>query len=205
MTPNAPVDRVPYGKVKGTLVDRFGVWLSKRAIDRTLPNRPGLRAVEFGCGYHAKHLRRLHPRLSEAVAVDFTLSEELDQLSGFKRIEMPIEAALPTLPRDHFDVVLLISVLEHLKSPEAALSGIHQILAPGGLLLVNVPTWRGKYFLEYSAFRLGLSPREEIDDHKMYYDPRDLWPLLVKAGFRPSHLQLRTHKFGLNLFARATK
>ncbi|PYI71527.1 MAG: hypothetical protein DMF08_08255 [Verrucomicrobia bacterium] len=45
----------------------------------------------------------------------------------------------------------------------------------------------------------------EIDDHKMYYDKRDLWPMLVRAGFKPSQIRLRYHKFGLNLFAAATK
>ena len=51
-----------------------------------------------------------------------------------------------------------------------------------------------------SAFRLGTSPALEMDDHKMYYDARDLWPLLVRAGFKPSGIQLSYHKFGLNLF-----
>jgi hypothetical protein len=99
----------------------------------------------------------------------------------------------------------LISVLEHLRAPGAVLGSVFQLLRPGGVLLVNVPTWRGKALLEFSAFRLGLSPRIEMDDHKMYYDKRDLWPLLVRAGFRPSQIALRYHKFGLNLFASATR
>jgi hypothetical protein len=73
------------------------------------------------------------------------------------------------------------------------------------VLLVNVPTWRGKFFLEFSAFRLGTSPALEMDDHKMYYDRRDLWPLLVRAGFKPSGIRLSYHKFGLNLFGTAQK
>ena len=40
-----------------------------------------------------------------------------------------------------------------------------------------------------------------MEDHKMYYDPRDLWPLLVRAGFRPSHIRVFRHKFRLNTFA----
>ena len=40
-----------------------------------------------------------------------------------------------------------------------------------------------------------------MDDHKRYYDPRDLWPLLVDAGFRPSGIKCYRHKFGLNTFA----
>jgi hypothetical protein len=85
------------------------------------------------------------------------------------------------------------------------IAAIYSILKPGGVLLINVPTWRGKFFLEFSAFRLGLSPKMEIDDHKMYYDKKDLWPLLVQAGFKPSQLQLSYHKFGLNLFAKTIK
>lgn len=204
-TANPEKTRVPYGQVSQTWVDRFGVWLSSRAIDRTISSRRGLRVVEFGSGFHARHLRRLQPHLTEGVAVDFALSPELTQFPGFKTMEMTIEAALPQLPENHFDLILLISVLEHLAHPLEALSAMARLLAPGGTLLVNVPTWRGKFFLELAAFRLGVSPKDEMDDHKMYYDPRDLWPLLVRAGFRPSQISLRRHKFGLNLFARATK
>jgi len=43
--------------------------------------------------------------------------------------------------------------------------------------------------------------RDEMDDHKMYYDPRDLWPLLVEAGFLPHAIRIFRHKVGLNTFA----
>ena len=86
------------------------------------------------------------------------------------------------------------------------MAGIRRrLLRPGGLLLVIVPTWRGKWFLEFSAFRLGTSPACEMDDHKAYYEKRDLWPLLVKAGFSPGSLKLKYHKFGLNLIAACVK
>jgi hypothetical protein len=35
----------------------------------------------------------------------------------------------------------------------------------------------------------------------MYYDVRDLWPVLVRAGFRPSQIRCLSHKLGLNTFA----
>ena len=40
-----------------------------------------------------------------------------------------------------------------------------------------------------------------MDDHKAYYDVKDFWPLLVRAGFRPSNIDCFPHKFGLNTFA----
>ena len=194
-----------YGQHGVTWVDRFGVWLSQRAIRRELPAGNGLRVLELGCGYRATQLMALRDRTQEATGVDFSIAPELRTVPGMVFHEGPIEDTLPKLAAGAFDVVLLISVLEHLREPLAALESAHRLLRPGGVLLVNVPTWRGKFFLEFSAFRLGLSPKVEMDDHKMYYDRRDLWPLLVRAGFRPSMIQLSYHKFGLNLFAAAKK
>jgi SAM-dependent methyltransferase len=194
-----------YGQHRApTWVDRFGVWLSQRAIRRWLPAGK-ITVVELGCGFRATQLVALGDRIARAVAVDFAIAPEVKALPNFTCHEGPIEDTLPTLERGVFDAVLLISVLEHLRDAPAALAAAHSLLKPGGVLLINVPTWRGKWFLEFSAFRLGLSPATEMDDHKMYYDKRDLWPLLVSAGFRPSGINLRYHKFGLNLFASATK
>ena len=122
-------------------------------------------------------------------------------LEKFTFHEGTIEETLLTLTAERFDAVLLISVLEHLSDPLLVLKAVRDLLKPSGVLLINVPTWRGKAFLEFFAFRLGLSPKVEMDDHKMYYDKRDLWPLLVRAGFKPSLIKLRYHKFSLNLFA----
>jgi len=190
-----------YGQQRLTWVDRFGVWLSQRAIRRSLPQRSDLEILELGCGYRAVQLLALRDRLKHGTGVDFRIAPELRGAEAYTFHEGAIEETLPRLALGSFDAVLLISVLEHLREPLAALVAVRGLLRPGGVLLINVPTWRGKSFLEFSAFRLGLSPKVEMDDHKMYYDKRDLWPLLVRAGFRPSEIRLRYHKFWLNLFA----
>jgi SAM-dependent methyltransferase len=137
--------------------------------------------------------------------VDFQIAPELKTREKFEFHQGTIEEILPKLESETFDVVMLISVLEHLMEPQFVLESAWRLLKPSGLLLVNVPTWVGKWFLELSAFRLGLSPKVEIDDHKMYYGKRDLWPMLVHAGFKPSQIRMHYHKFGLNLFAVATR
>jgi SAM-dependent methyltransferase len=194
-----------YGQSRLTWIDHLGVWLSRRAVLRQLPQKSNLTVLDLGCGYRAALLQSLLPYLRQGVGVDVAVAREVRAESRLSFHEGAIESVLPRLDADRFDLVLFISVLEHLPDPLAALNECRRVLRPGGVLLVNVPTWRGKFFLEFSAFRLGTSPAEEMDDHKMYYDRRDLWPLLVRAGFRPSGIRLKYHKFGLNLFGVARK
>jgi SAM-dependent methyltransferase len=194
-----------YGQRGLTLTDRAGVWLSQRVIRRYLPSRDDLEVLELGCGYRATQLIALKPKLKRGIGVDFQIAPELHMLEKFTFYQATIEEILPKLESETLDVVMLISVLEHLVEPQFVVQSAWRLLRPSGLLLVNVPTWVGKRFLELSAFRLGFSPKVEIDDHKMYYGKRDLWPMLVRSGFKPSQIQLRYHKFGLNLFAAAKK
>jgi SAM-dependent methyltransferase len=194
-----------YGQHGLTVADRLGVWLSQRAIRRHLSAQSNLEVLELGCGYRAAQLLALEPRLKRGVGVDFQIAPELRTREKFEFYEGSIEEILPKLTTESFDVVMLISVLEHLTQPGFILQSAWRLLKPSGLLLVNVPTWSGKRLLELSAFRLGFSPKVEIDDHKMYYGKRDLWPMLVRSGFKPSKIRLKYHKFGLNLFAAAKK
>jgi hypothetical protein len=122
------------------------------------------RATSFG--------EALLGRTAHLTLVDISLACDLKCDTRITAIEGPLPASLHNLVDRFLDVILCVSVLEHLWEP-----------------------------LEFSAFRLGLSAAEEMDDQKMYYDPRDMWPLLVRAGFRPSRIRCFSHEFGLNTFA----
>ena len=184
-----------------TIIDRFGVWLSARQIRRYTGSMAGKRIGDFGCGYHAAFVRTVLPQLERAVLVDSALAADLKRLPKVTAIEGTLPAVLEPVPSASLDIVLCVSVLEHLWDPLSVLRHCLRIVRPEGMCLFNVPSWRGKRFLEYSAFRLGLSPKEEMDDHKTYYDVKDFWPLLVRAGFLPSRIHCFSHKFGLNTFA----
>ncbi|HZL18433.1 MAG TPA: methyltransferase domain-containing protein [Polyangia bacterium] len=186
---------------RGTLVDRFGVWLSSRQIRRFVPKFAGKRIGDFGCGFKASFVRTVLHEVESAILIDVALADDLKGASRVQTIEGPLPDALEALPPASLDVVMIVSVLEHVTRPQLLLSEARRLLAPGGIALINVPSWRGKKYLELAAFRLGLSPACEMDDHKMYYDLPDLWPLLVAAGFRPSKIKCFSHKFGLNTFA----
>jgi SAM-dependent methyltransferase len=190
-----------YGVEGLTFVDRFGVFLSRRPIRKVVGQYASPDVLDIGCGFQATQLRDLAPLIGSGTGIDSRISDEAKAVPNLKFIEGGAEKALPTIPPASFDVVMMISVLEHLWEPLDALHQCRRLLRPDGTLLLNVPNWLGKEFLELSAFRLRLSTPEGVEDHKAYYDKRDLWPLLVKSGFKPSQIRMKYHKLGLNLLA----
>jgi SAM-dependent methyltransferase len=190
-----------YGQHRdATPVDRFGVWLSGVAVRRHAQFEAA-RFGDFGCGFDASFARTQLAVAHSAVLVDIALSPDLKAHPKVTAIEGSLPAVLAGVSSGSLDVSLCLSVLEHLWEPDETLAELRRLTRAGGVVLLNVPSWRGKRFLEFAAFRLGVSPAEEMDDHKRYYDPRDLWPVLVRAGFRPSGIRCFTHKGGLNTFA----
>ena len=188
-----------------SFVDR----LRTRLVEREILKRLRARALS-GCWILAADTtpRTCKPSgiaLAEGVGVEFRVSEESRSHPLLRFLDSSVEEALPELAAETFDVVLCISLLEHLWDPVQALSHCHRVLKPGGRLLVNVPTWYAKPVLEMSAFKFGTSPAVDMDEHKMYYSKRDLWPLLVRAGFKPCRIRLEYRKLRMILFATAIK
>ena len=184
-----------------TAVDRLGVWLSARRLRHEAGGFAHKAVGDFGCGYDATFLRSVLDEIEHGVLVDVALAPDLIADDRVTAVEGALPGALSVIPDDSLDVVMCVSVLEHLEEPLDALREFRRVVRPGGVVLVNVPSWLGKRMLELSAFRFGLSAPDSIDDHKWYFDPRDLWPLLVRAGFRPRDIRCFRHKFGLNTFA----
>jgi SAM-dependent methyltransferase len=184
-----------------TAADRLGAWLSARRMHRASGGFDGKRVADVGCGYHATFARTLLPTVAALVLVDVALAPDLRAQPKVQPIEGRLPEALADIPSGSLEVVMCNSVIEHLWTPQETIAELARITAVNGVLLINVPSWRGKWFLELAAFRLGVSPPDEMNDHKTYFDPRDLWPLLRRAGFSPDGIRCFRHKFGLNTFA----
>lgn len=187
-----------------TLLDRLNTWVSGLAVRRHA-DLDGARYADFGCGYEARFARSVMHRVESALLVDIALSPAVAELPKVTPLEGRLEDVLADLPSDSLDVITCLSVLEHLWRPQEAIDECFRILAPGGMLLINVPSWVGKAVLEPMAFRVGILPKEEMDDHKHYFHTRDLWPMIVDAGFRPRDIRCRPYKLATCTFATATK
>lgn len=79
-----------------------------------------------------------------------------------------------------FDAITLVSIIEHLDDPAGMVRKCHDLLKPGGVLLLKTPNFMCmNRFIRRSGWP-GLRP----PDHLVYFSPRNLQLLLEKAGFR---------------------
>lgn len=184
-----------------TMLDRLGTALSRRSVMRHLGDTGGLTLADVGSGYHARLGASLASRCKTVHVFDVSLSPALETIPNVVMHIGDASESLKHLPDESIDTILCISVLEHVENDREMLRLFFRKLAPGGTLVVNVPSWFGKLALEFAAFKLKMSPATEMDDHKRYYDPPDLWPLLVSAGFPPHAIKCHRHKFRLNTLA----
>src|SRR5262245_1996371 len=124
-----------------TVIDRFGVWLSSRQIRRSVRDFSGLRVADVGCGYGATIARTLLDRVDSLLLTDIALDPALAAHPRVTAIEGWLPDALAGVADESQDVVISNSVIEHLWEPLATLEQMERILAPGGWLLLNVPSW----------------------------------------------------------------
>jgi len=97
---------------------------------------------------------------------------------------MPSVKAFFTCPvheiEQSFDIITMEHVLEHIKDPVAFLKEIHPVLAPGGVIIIQVPD-------------CGVNPYMLlVADHSSHFDADTLQQVFEQAGFKvlvkPSNL-----------------
>lgn len=190
-----------FGELHGlSLTDRFGRYLSTRKAQSVFSKQSIRIAADIGCGYEADIGRRLFSKAEVLYLVDISVKQ-----NGVANNERIHQGHLPDVLKEledaSLDAILMNNVLEHLTDIDGTLKSLYRLMKHNGVLFINVPTWRGKWFLEQAAFKLDIAPRDEMNDHKLYFDLQNLWPKLVGAGFRPDAIKCKTHKFGTNLYA----
>ncbi|MBA2114618.1 class I SAM-dependent methyltransferase [Bremerella alba] len=73
----------------------------------------------------------------QGIEVDQAYAQFGRRSYGVKIINESLRNAV--LPEQHFDIVTIFHVLEHLSDPQAALAKVSAILKPGGYVLIEVP------------------------------------------------------------------
>ncbi len=186
-----------------SLLDKLGQFLSGINVRRALLNVQNFTSLaDVGSGFGANVSKPLWGKFDSVHIFDFKL-DSLVLKGQHANISFHEGDVLQTIRKNHikFDFIILNNALEHFDEPVSILSELHSQLSKKGVLFVNVPSWKGKYFLEIAAFRFNLAPFDEMEDHKRYYNKQQLWLELRNAGFLPSQIRIKSSKFGLNTSA----
>jgi len=156
--------------------------------------------LDLGCGYRGKFLEKIKDNISSGVGIDIAVDSRLSN-GKIRLMAHDLNESLP-FPDNEFDAVASLANLEHLAEPGRALKEIFRVLKPNGILLLTAPSVFAKPVLELLAF-VGLVSRQEIRDHKNYFDKKILTSLCQKAGF--SSVSHKYFQLGMNNFLIATK
>lgn len=92
--------------------------------------------------------------------------------------ELRLPATNPRLAAERLDTVVCLNVLEHIEDDRGSLVAMRDLLAPGGRLILLVPSLRALY-----------GTLDEALGHFRRYAPRELAAKLAAAGFRVPHLE----------------
>ena len=84
-----------------------------------------------------------------------------------------------TAPPGGFDAITMLHVIEHLDSPRRVLHKAHQLLRPGGVLLIETPTTDCVWF-RFAPSRW----RQLIPDHYYFFSLATLTALLERCGLQ---------------------
>jgi SAM-dependent methyltransferase len=158
--------------------DRFNRWLFERIRDEL-----GDRVLEIGSGVGNLTRHLLSKKLVVATDVD---PRHLDRLrSRFVegerfRIAQLDAGAIDTeaLRSFNVDTVIALNVLEHVEEDERALSRVHDLLPPGGRMVLVVPAFPSLY-----------SSLDRALEHHRRYRSDELRRKLERAGFHEVRLR----------------
>ncbi|MDX1951336.1 MAG: class I SAM-dependent methyltransferase [Verrucomicrobiota bacterium] len=183
-----------YHQVKRGVPERTIPWIAALRAKKLQPHiNVGDTVFEFGVG-SGWNLARLNCR--EKAGYD--ISEWVEQEVRNAGIEF--SNSLSPFSNRKFDVVISHHSLEHLLNPAEALGQMHQLLAPGGKLLLFVPFEKERRYRSWDP--------EEPNHHLYSWNAQTLGNLVQESRFNVKSISVQrfgyerraasiTHRFGL--------
>jgi 2-polyprenyl-3-methyl-5-hydroxy-6-metoxy-1,4-benzoquinol methylase len=194
-----PLSRIKAGARRGYLANAYGYGTGVGVLDRTLGlgvllianwrerldhsvlqlrAQPGGRLLDIGCGVGAL-VETLGHLGWNAEGID--TDEEVVAVCRARGLRV----SLGTLeeqryPDNHFDVVTMMHVIEHVPDPVGTLREVHRILKPGGRVLMLTPNTKSLGRQRFGMLWLGLL---EVPRHLCLFNGAILSLAAQRAGF----------------------
>lgn len=139
--------------------------------------------LDIGCGSGVISLF-LASRGKQVLGIDISRSSINACREGAKNLGLKEKAVFKVVdfPREKlnrkFDIVICSEVLEHIEEDEKAVEEIYNLLTPGGLLIISVPSKNAP------LYSLGYAKKFDIKvGHLRRYNCQELNDLCRRAGF----------------------
>ncbi|MFA6392166.1 MAG: class I SAM-dependent methyltransferase [Patescibacteria group bacterium] len=165
------------------------------------------RILDIGCGSFPYFLT--HTEFSEKYGIE---QLEISQAENIIRDGITITNAnlekdfrLP-FSSNYFDVVTMLAVFEHIEPGQLikVISEIHRVLKPEGeYILTTPPKWTNELLKVLSLIK--LVSKEEIEEHKKIYSPKEIRNILIQKGFNQTQIQTGYFELRMNIWAKAKK
>lgn len=158
--------------------------------------------ADLGCGYNGSFLKKISNKIKLGIGYDVSCTNKHKPKNIIlKRAD--INKKINT-NKNHFDTVIALAVIEHINNPQSFLKNIRGMLKNHGKLILSTPHKNGRFILEVILYKLGFISKDEINDHKNYYDKNTLARLIKRSGYKIIEIK----SFGiawLNIFCLAEK
>lgn len=171
------------------------------SVDKYIKNNSKL--LDLGCGFKGSFLINQKSKISEGTGYDLKVTKQ-KITNNIKLFSKRLDKNL-NLPRNYYDVVTSLAVVEHLDNPEQMIRQVYTTLKNSGSLILTTPSPISKKVLEFLAYRLHIVSEQEIKDHKKYHSLEDLQKMLISAGFKKKNTYLKSFGLGFNNLAVAQK
>ena len=146
-------------------------------IRNTVPLSRAMKALEYGCGTGLLSLA-LQPNLGEITLADTSqgmldvLREKIASRGAINMHPMRLDLLSDPLPAERYDLTYSLLVLHHIDDVKTVLSRFHDLLVPGGTLLVaDLDKEDGSFHTDGST------------DVHLGFDHGELQKMVEEAGF----------------------
>jgi len=150
-----------------------------------------------------KYLQNYRFKMAEPYLIGDVLdfggnNRELKKLVKGKYLVVNYDRSL--MDNTHFDTIVSLAVIEHIpvKEVENIFKEFKIVLNKKGRIFLTIPTKMAKPVLKIMAF-VGILDKENMGEHKHYWDEKDLRYLAKKAGFVVK--KYKKFQFGFNQLA----
>lgn len=174
------MDRVVYDRMAAH--DSTHWWYRARRdilsdyLDRYGAMPADARILEIGCGTgHNLPMLSRFGRV-EAIEIDPAARSIATERLGRPVGDAPLPG-LPDVPRESYDLVAVLDVVEHIADDAAALAAMRALLKPGGKVLIAVP-----------AHQWMWSAHDVVNHHHRRYSKKTLAAAIRAAGMRPEKM-----------------